>query len=143
MAYSLTETKNALSIAEQQYATATKIKFTPFTSCIGVIAKKGDKLTGVHLVAIGDGGVFMPTDVNRVHNLLPTPADRITVFGFIDDWRSGLNGEEIKIATLKLTGELKLNVAHGEVEHYYEVKEDDGTYSAEIVGDGIKLTKEH
>ena len=140
MVYALNE-GDPLKIAEQEYASGSKLKFTAFTSCIGVIAKKGEMLTGIHLVAIGDGGVFMPTDVNRVHKLLPTPADRITVFGFINDWRNGRNGEELKIATLKLTGELKLNVAHGGVEHYYELQEGDATYSAEIVGGEIKLAK--
>jgi hypothetical protein len=113
MPYQLKEGKDPLKIAEQEYSSGPKLKFTNFTSCIAVIAKKGEMLTGVHLVAIGNGGVFMPTDVNRVHNLLPTPADKITVFGFIDDWRSGLNGEQIKIATLKLTGELKLTSRTG------------------------------
>ena len=150
MPYQLKEGKDPLKIAEQEYASGTKLKLTKFTSCIGVVAKHGPVLTGVHLVMMGNGGresiPFSPTDVSRVMTALcPNPtaaADRITVFGFIDDWRSGANGEEVKIATLKLTGELKLKVAHGGVDHYYEVKEDDGTYSAEIIDGKIGITKE-
>jgi len=150
-AYQLKEGKDPLMIAEQEYESGTKLKFTNFTSCIGVVAKHGPVLTGVPLVMLGSNGgrdyvPFSPTDVSRVMTVLcqnPTAAaDRITLFGFIDAWRNGDNGEELKIVTLKLTGELKLKVGNGGVDYYYEVKEDrNATYSAKIVNGEIKITK--
>jgi len=65
-------------IAEQEYESGTKLKFTNFTSCIGVVAKHGPILTAVHLVMMGNGGresiPFSPTDVSRVMTVLcPNP----------------------------------------------------------------------
>ena len=151
MPYTITETTNPLKIEERECASGPEIKFTKFTSCIGVVAKHGPVLTGVPLVMLGSNGgrdyvPFSPTDVSRVMTVLrqnPTAAaDRITLFGFIDAWRNGDNGEELKIVTLKLTGELKLKVGNGGVDYYYEVKEDrNATYSAKIVNGEIKITK--
>ena len=52
MPYELFPANDELKIAEQEYASGPKIKFTAFTSCIGVIAKEGATLTGVHLVMV-------------------------------------------------------------------------------------------
>ena len=77
-AYQLKEGKDPLMIAEQEYESGTKLKFTNFTSCIGVVAKLGPILTAVHLVMMGNGGresiPFSPTDVSRVMTVLcPNP----------------------------------------------------------------------
>ncbi|PLY42111.1 hypothetical protein CSZ94_12080 [Janthinobacterium sp. ROICE36] len=50
MSYVFTHAANALSIAEQQYATAGTVRFSAFTSCIGLLARNGTNVTGVHLV---------------------------------------------------------------------------------------------
>lgn len=44
------EKGNALWLAEKKYATAEIIEFSKFTSCIGVVGRKGKELTGMHLV---------------------------------------------------------------------------------------------
>ena len=135
MAYTLTETKNALSIAEQQYATATKLKFTPFTSCIGVIAKKDEKLTAVHLsIYAEDGSIFEANDVPKVVDCLPDKPDAITLFGCLNVWQHPANGM-VQAAFEKLASQL-IPLAK-----YQQYPREDGTYGAEIDNAGeIKIT---
>lgn len=141
--YVLSETNNPLDIAEREYASAPKkIQFTAFTSCIGVVARKGDKLTGVHLSQVDNNDKYFGEDrnvVTSILNKLPNPADRVTIFGFVKSWRNSEN-THIKQAYGRLTGLLKERVGQGlEVYHEAEVV-DDGAYSAEIGGlDGILI----
>ena len=70
---------------------------------------------------------------------LPKLADKITVFGWIDDWRNSPN-ETVKTAFLELTGKLKDKVGKG-VELYHQSMRKDGTYGAKIGNAGeIKIT---
>jgi hypothetical protein len=137
--YTLIEGTDARDIKEYEYASAKKeILFTAFTSCIGVIAKKGDILTGVHLVAVSnekEAKAFAPNDVEQVLNVLALPADKVTVFGCIDVWRDPRNGTLSK-AFEKLTGTLKTKA----LELYHQSLKDIGTYGAEIGAAGeIKI----
>lgn len=51
MPYTLNQAANVMAIAEREWGVAQTIQFTPFTSCIGVLAKvKGQiQVIGVHL----------------------------------------------------------------------------------------------
>jgi len=143
MPYELFPANDELKIAEQEYASGPKIKFTAFTSCIGVIAKEGATLTGVHLVMVDRKDKYFgedkKNDVPLVITKLPKLADKITVFGWIDDWRNSPN-ETVKTAFLELTGKLKDKVGKG-VELYHQSMRKDGTYGAEIGNAGeIKIT---
>jgi hypothetical protein len=150
MAYTLTKTNDALSIAEQQYATAqNKLMFTMFTSCIGVVAKKGDKLTGVHLVIVGEPpvpgqeGPRFGADASDVPNViakLNLPADAVCVFGCFDVWRHPAN--QVVPAFEKLTGDLSEKVGKSKffgkgIKMYEQCRKDIGTYVAEIRDEGI------
>jgi len=44
MPYTLSKTADLMKIAEQEYGSGPEIKFTAFTSCIGVLARKGARL---------------------------------------------------------------------------------------------------
>ena len=78
-----------MKIKEQQFATAAEIMFTKFTSCIGVIAKKGDMLTGIHLVMIADDfSEFDSTAAIAALKLLPERPDYFYVIGHVNMWKS-------------------------------------------------------
>jgi hypothetical protein len=82
MPYTITQATDPLNIKEQEYASGPKIMFTKFTSCIGVIAKKGATLTAVHLVIIAkDESTFDANDVPAVLKLLGPAPDAVTIFG--------------------------------------------------------------
>ena len=135
MPYTISKTTNPLKINEQEYASGSEIKFTAFTSCIGVIAKKGTELTAVHLVIVAkDGSIFCANDVPAVVNLLPKTPDAVTIFGCIDVWNNPANGKELHEAFQKLTAELKTS------KKYQQHEKDLGTYGAKIDGDDIKIT---
>ena len=131
MPYELVEGTNPLQIKEREYASAAEIKFTPFTSCIGVISKKGPTLTAVHLVIIA-GDIFGSdaNDVPAVLGQLPEPRDAVTIVGCIDVWQNPLNGNELVAAFQKLTGSFK---------KLTKLNWGDGTYRAKIEGDAIKV----
>ena len=141
--YELKPTTNALRIAEQQYATAKKkIQFTTFTSCIGAITKKGEELTGVHLVIKGapdlrgQEATFGANDVPKVLALLKLPADAAVVFGCFDVWRHPENG--VVAAFEKLTNALSEKVGKKKgLKMYQQYEKDIGDYVAEIAGEGI------
>ena len=144
MPYTITETTNPLKIEERECASGPEIKFTKFTSCIGVIAKKGGTLTAVHLSVVDQyGTVFSAEDVDTVFNLVlpkaPQKADAVTVFGCIEFWRSPSNGQALVGGLEKLTGKLKERVGE-DIELYHQSRREDGTYGAKIGGSGIKIT---
>ena len=134
MPYTISKTTNPLKINEQEYASGPEIKFTAFTSCIGVIAKKGTELTAIHLVIVAkDGSTFCANDVPEVVNLLPKTPDAVTIFGCIDVWNNPANGKELNAAFQKLTGELKTAKKHQQPEKEL------CTYGAKIDGNDIKI----
>ena len=144
--YTLSQTKDVLNIAEQQYASAKeKIQFTAFTSCIGVVAKNGGRLTGVHLVMIGkppDDPLFGAdaTDVPRVIELV-MPADAVVVFGGIPFWRDS-ESDVVKAAFQKLTAALSEKVGKSKfwergIKLYQQYNKREGKYAATIAGEGI------
>ncbi|HYY27505.1 MAG TPA: hypothetical protein VE860_06165 [Chthoniobacterales bacterium] len=127
--YKLSKASNALAIAEREYASDATIRFTAFTSCIGVIAKDGNKLTAVHLVAVtGKDHACNANDIAKVLGRLPKKPDAVTIVGCIDVWENQANGKVLVGAFQKLTGSLQ-NVT----KDYREM----GTFGASIVSDEI------
>ncbi|MBV8173758.1 MAG: hypothetical protein JO151_04230 [Verrucomicrobia bacterium] len=139
MPYELIKGTDPLKIQEQEYASGPKIMFTAFTSCVGVIAKEGGTLTGVHLVMVDKNDEYFGADardVPLVISKLPKSADKITIFGWLEDWRSSPN-QTVKKAFAQLTGTLK----EKNVGLYHQSMREDGTYGAEIGNAGeIKIT---
>jgi len=129
--YTITEAADPLNIREAEFASATEIKFTTFTSCIGVIAKKGATLTAVHLVMLDKHDIkFTATDVSTVVDVLPGAPDAVTIMGCIDLWANSVNG--MSAAFEKLTGTFKT---------LKKDQREDGIYGAKIDGNTIKITK--
>ena len=133
MPYSVTPAKDAGSIKEQEYASAKQITFTKFTSCIGVIAKKADTLTAVHLVMVDPNGVrFDTTAAATVIGILPKDPDAVTVFGCIDSWENPAN--------TVLAAFQKLTAPYSALKKYQQYTFGQGTYGAKIDGDDIEIT---
>ncbi len=131
MAYILSEASNIMGIEEREYGSGKEIKFTTFTSCIGVvvIGNGGGGLTGVHLALTGtDGSKFGPAAAAAVLEKLPAHNTSI-VIGRISYWKDGANGAKAGYNTL--VGGLA-----GMTEYQFA----DGIYGATIDGGAIEIT---
>lgn len=152
MAYNFIKAKDSNCIGEQEFATATEIKFSKFTSCIGVIAKKGNLLTAVHLVQLGVDKYHSKDDKNPPTEgfnpntaayvttaLLPEKPDAVAIVGFISDWN---NPKAVSPQThagfLKLTGECKQLKKYQT--HKILDEHNSAVYAAKIVGNEIVIT---
>lgn len=69
MPYELNKRTDALNIEERQYSSGPEIKFTHFSSCIGVIAKKGAELTAVYLSICAEDGSIFGADAQNVRDV--------------------------------------------------------------------------
>ncbi|MGB0523419.1 MAG: hypothetical protein ACPGJS_10695 [Flammeovirgaceae bacterium] len=130
MPYNLSQGGNAMAIAEQEYATAGEIKFTAFTSCIGIISRDKTKITGIHLVIIGkDKTPFNDNVIPEIVRILGS-YDQVWVIGSTGIWENPANG--VSAAYEKLIKALK-NPS------IYPLA--DGTYGAKLDEDGdLELT---
>lgn len=132
--YSITETPHLTAIAECQYAVGDKLKFTKFTSCLGLFCKiKGStKLVGIHLVLFDENDVpFTEADVAKVKTILEKcDAEWNTgwLVGCLDYWTP-----EIIDLFLKIFEDPKQE----------RVKNcDSGFYSAEVINQAVMVTFE-
>lgn len=129
MAYSFSEAKDTMKIAEQEWGKGSEIKFTTFTSCIGVIAKRNDELYAVHLVMVGKEGPFNEAAAVDVVGLFPKLPDKVTIVGCIKDWENNVGP-----AYQKLIASIK------SLEKYETLGKNDGIYGAKIAGKKIAVT---
>jgi hypothetical protein len=91
MAYIFSQAGNALGIAEQEYAAAAEVRFSTFTSCIGLVARAEGELTGVHLVMLSnDGSVFDNAAADAAVNLLGN-YQQVVVIGQAGMWDDNIN----------------------------------------------------
>ncbi len=91
MAYTFTEAASPMSIAEREYKLGrSEIRFTNFTSCIGLIRRTGDEVGGVHLVIVSkDGTVFNQDAANEAIHLI-TPYKEVVVIGQTGFWEDNV-----------------------------------------------------
>lgn len=115
---------NTMSIAEQEYGTSGEIRFTTFTSCIGLIAKNGPIVTGIHLVLFDrSGNPFNAVDevVMRLGGY-----QRVVVIGHTDDIWSQIPSYH------DLIGRLHTPVI---------IQTDDGIYGGKVQGGVFQIYK--
>lgn len=97
---------DADNLTEAKYAEGAAIKFSPFTSCIGVVGRYGNVLKAVHLVMIWNTKKFDALNASLVEQYIGDPApDEIVLFGCIDLWRNS-ESPEISGAFNTLLGKL-------------------------------------
>lgn len=90
--YPVTQTTDLLAIAECKYAIGAKLKFTKFTSCLGLFCKVSgkDEVIGIHLVLVdGNDHKFTIADVPAIRQILTdnnAQLDTGWVVGCLDNW---------------------------------------------------------
>ncbi len=91
MPYDFNKTDNTLQITEQRYGESNEIRFSNFDSCIGLIAKNGNTLTGVHLVMFSnDDSSFDNTAADDAINLLGD-YEEVIIIGQANMWNDNLH----------------------------------------------------
>lgn len=92
------------SVAEKEYVTAKVIKFTYLDSCIGVVGRKGDDLTGVHLVMDIENIEFGEQADNVVQQIvdLLKGSDEVIIVGDYKGWSAegSLSNHELIVTKL-------------------------------------------
>ena len=91
MAYSFNMAKDPLNVAEQQYATAEEIRFTMFTSCIGLIARNNAVVTGVHLVMLSEDDTPFDNNAAQAAVDLLGEYQEVVVIGQANMWQHNLS----------------------------------------------------
>jgi hypothetical protein len=86
MAYELTQATQVLAIAEQEYGTANEVRFTRFTSCIGLLGVNGPNVTGVHLVAVSNQGTPFDQDVAADAVAALGAFTQVVILGTTNSW---------------------------------------------------------
>lgn len=133
MGYTLTKGTDPMKIAEQQYATGSEIKFTAFTSCVGIIARKGSSLTGVHLVLKAkDESIFDQAAATAVHAVLPDKYDEVMIIGCVNIWQNPSNNVQAAFE--------KLQAGISSLQKVQIYNFTDGTYGGAIEGGKIDVT---
>lgn len=87
MAYEYTQAADLNEIAEQEYGTAAEIWLTNMDSCIAVVARKGNDVTGVHLVRQSKTETwFDDKAADGCVALLPAAYNEVAIVGVVDEW---------------------------------------------------------
>jgi hypothetical protein len=92
---------DAASLSEEKYVNntdpATGVQFTAFTSCIGIVGMKDNKMIAAHLVMMGTNDT--PVDPASVGTVF-SGATNMMVFGHIENWSAESNGRPLaKLST--------------------------------------------
>jgi len=120
MAYVFAQAQDVMRIEEQEYGSGNAIRFSAFTSCIGLIARHDDQVTGVHLVMLSnDDSPFDNNAANAAVNLLP-PYTEVVVIGQANMWADNLPGPYNHLLGL-LNNPIVIDV-------------NDGTYGGRVAG---------
>ncbi|MEH6418240.1 hypothetical protein, partial [Pseudomonas sp. CGJS7] len=104
MPYTIVQTNNPLAIAECQWASANAVpvqqgqiqptvKFTTFTSCIGIIgaSANGAQAIGIHLVMVdGNDNAFTVADVPTVTALMAGFGQNVCIVGQVALWEDNV-----------------------------------------------------
>jgi hypothetical protein len=138
MTYTLDLAKDEMAIGEREYGIGQEVKFTTFTSCIGILALTNEsQIIAIHLALMDEDDWFSSTDIPTIQAVLNDHSNHgeyeIQLVGQISFWESPLNGplSEAYTALVAALNPSKF-VSH----------ERDGTYGAKISGGEITVTFE-
>ena len=129
MPYTITPAGNILAISEREVGVGATIRFTGFSSCIGVIALDGANLTAVHLsLRAADDTPFKLAAANKALAALGDTYSKALIMGCVDVWEDPATGVTQGYQFLKsnLNNFSRLNLA-------------EGAYGATVNGTAIKL----
>ncbi len=128
--YLLSEAADPQNIKEREWGTGAEIKFSTFTSCIGIIGKVGTSVIGVHLSIMDSTGNFASAqDMSRICDFLTekgVDTNTSKVIGCISVWKTSNQGAwDSLIRRLEGADEYPLG---------------EGSYGAKIGEAGVELT---
>jgi len=118
MPYTLSQAANIQAITEREWGVGPLIRFTTFTSCIGVVAKVTgqNQVIGIHLgIRDAEDNCFSADDVTLVTGVLNTQQfdpSTVKIFGTTDAWADPeqvgqpvANAYEALLNALNITGD--------------------------------------
>jgi hypothetical protein len=120
MPYSFSQANNVLAIPERQYATSNEIRFAGFSSCIGLIAKTGNNLTGIHLAMMDDQDHWFDAAAADIAITMLGVYERVVVIGQVPIWED----------TATVSGAYARLVAN--LNNPRIISRDDGVYGARV-----------
>ncbi len=100
MAYVFTKAGNDTKIAEREWGKADPIMFTTFTSCIGIMGIKDDKVIGVHLTLMGTEDELVTTaNIDQAVALLDGAANPV-IIGQVEIWADNVSAVYQHLVTI-------------------------------------------
>lgn len=148
MAYPIYEAERTDWIREQEIGKAPEIKFAKFTSCIGVVAKVGNVLFGLHLSQFGVNRLikdskkrtdsstpFSPAIAKEVRLQFPQTPDDVLIVGCVSSWADPCPQEYVDLYQI-YQGYLTLKGLFDKMQNPYDIGPD-GCWGARIQGDKI------
>lgn len=94
MPYTFSPAPDPMAVAEQAYSKDPTIQFTPFTSCIGLLANYKDinrnDVTAVHLVIVSDDATTFNEEAAKNAVALLEDYDQVVVIGATDIWHDNV-----------------------------------------------------
>lgn len=132
MAYTITFQKDPLKIGEREKGESNnEVRFTKFTSCIGILSLSNNLLQGIHLVLTNDSNQILTVeDANQILTHVPNNCTQIKLIGQISVWETSAPGP---LETIQ-------QGLKGKTNDYDEYPLANGTYGGKIDGNEIELT---
>ncbi len=112
MTYRFSPAHDPMDIKEQEYQSAKEVRFSKFTSCIGVLAKNDEIVTGVHLVIWSKDETRFDDAAARETVALLSRYQQVVVIGHTDLWESNLR-EQYKYLLSLIKGPHIINTNDG------------------------------
>jgi len=124
MAYEYTLAPDLKKIKEQEYGTAEEIWLTRMDSCIAVVARKGNDVTGVHLVLESKAKTWFDNAAAQgCVDVLPVDYDNVAIIGVSDEWAKNDNVKDGYNHLVSLLNNPKIKQYGGDI-YGYRVRDD-------------------
>jgi hypothetical protein len=131
MPYTIQPAANVMAINERESGTANEIRFTRFTSCIGVLGVVGGQVRGVHLsISDQNQNLFDNAAVGQVVALF-AGATQLKLIGQVAYWENPANG--VATAYAGLVAQLSIPA-----DDIYQLT--DGVYGGKMDGADLEIT---
>lgn len=128
MAYDITLANDANNVAEREYAKAAEVCFTQFTSCIGILARDGQVVTGIHLSVFSqDDTLFNVPAAGKAVALIGNYQE-VKVIGLADVWEDSFAAFKAQTGVILTAYHYLLHL----LKNPEIIQRDDGIYGARI-----------
>ncbi|MEM7157055.1 MAG: hypothetical protein AAF799_29655 [Myxococcota bacterium] len=90
MSFELSQTLITNYIEELEWGTAAQVAFSRFDSCMGLLGRRGNNVTGVHLVMAADR--FFDDQAAALAASVVLDCNEVAVIGNVNTWAGNLPG---------------------------------------------------